>query len=594
VPGTCLVGEVRPVGDQRTRPGGEGPLSPRWRRWGRLWVLATVPVTTVAGGLAHSVTTFALVEVFLAFGLYVVPGIVVGHLAVTGAAPTERLGYRLLHVGLLVTLGVGGEILAGLATGWGWLLSLTPAGFAAAGAALVGGLVVVARRRAGQQALSVDVAETLASVVAVAAPLAVLWWPSIVAAPDAWFTLSASVAFLFTVAAAYWVALLWVRLGPRPWDALEGWKVAAGAFAALVGTVTAGLHVALGVSEFTLPTGPLAGLCALCASTYLLIPLHAPVRMRDGFAGAPPEQQVRGGWLPTVGPLAGIAALLAATAAVAGERSWAVPFAFAIVTLLALLAAVRQVASMRETRSLYRHLEVTSAERRALLAQLLERSVDDRRAVVEQLHSQAMSAYASFTALAATDRPAAVVAQASAVVGADLRQRAESLHELVRSMRPRDGGRPGPQLIAPLRAYVATLYGERPAPALTVVVGDDLVLDWVVETVVLLITQEALQNVWRHSGAGAVEVDIRAGAGVVLVRVVDDGDGFDGATVPEAGGIATMRASAAVVDGEVSIASSPGRGTTVEARLGTHAAAPATVAGPSALRAVPPPLGAPD
>ena len=177
--------------------------------------------------------------------------------------------------------------------------------------------------------------------------------------------------------------------------------------------------------------------------------------------------------------------------------------------------------------------------------------------MVEQLHSQAMSAYASFTALAATDRPAEVVAQASAAVGADLRRRAESLHELVRSMRRRDGGRPGQQLIAPVRAYLATMYGDRVPPALTVRVADDLVLDWVVETIALQVVQEALQNVWRHSGASAVAVEIHAVAGVVIVEVADDGDGFDPVRTPEAGGIATMRASAAVVDGRVNVESVP-------------------------------------
>jgi glucose-6-phosphate-specific signal transduction histidine kinase len=261
-----------------------------------------------------------------------------------------------------------------------------------------------------------------------------------------------------------------------------------------------------------------------------------------------------------------------------------------VVGLLALLGAVRQVASMRETRGLYRQVEETADERRRLLSELLERSVEDRRNVVEQLHRQAMSAYASFTALAATDRPPAVMAQASAAVGADLRQQAEGLHDLVQSLRPRHGGRRVQQLVAPVRAFLATVYGERVPPALTIRVADDLVLDWVVETVVLQVTQEALQNVWRHSGASAVAVDIHAVAGVVVVRVADDGEGFDTSTRAQAGGIATMRAAAAVLDGDVTVESSPGGGTTVVARLGTHAAPPAAggPVGPP-LRAVPPP-----
>jgi signal transduction histidine kinase len=566
---------------------GEGPWSPRWRRFGLAWVAATVPLAMAVAACVDTPDAYVAVLALLAFGPFTIPGVVVGLHAVRGAAPSERFGYRLLHVGLLVTLGVGVGLLAALAV-WRPLLSAVPVGILASGSCLVGGLVVVVRRRAGEQALSVDLAEALASVVAVVAPLTVLWWPDVVDAEHAWFTVSAAVVFVLTVAASYWVALLWARVGPRPWGTLEGWEVTTGVAVVHLGAITAALHVALGASGFALPFPPLIGLAALCASAYLLIPLNAPVRMRDRSEGVPPEDQVRGGWLPTVIPLVGTAGLLAATAVVAGERPWAVPFAFGVVALLALLVAVRQVASMRETRRLYRQVAVTADERRRLLTELLERSVDDRRTVVEQLHRQAMSAYASFTALAATDRPPDVLAQASAVVGADLRRQAEGLHDLVQSLRPRHGGRRGQQLIASVRAYLATLYGERVAPALALRVADDLVLDWVVETVVLQVVQEALQNVWRHSGASAVEVEVHAIAGVVVVRVTDDGEGFDPGARPEAGGIATMRASAAVLDGEVSVESSPGAGTTVVARLGTHTGTPSTGAAGPALRSVSP------
>lgn len=552
----------------------EGPWSPRWRRRGLLWVAATIPVGALAAAFVRSPTGYVLVLVFCGFAPYTLPGALVGHHAVRGAAPAERLGYRLLHVGLLATIAVGLVQVAALIAGWEAALWTAPAGFGLAGCLLLGGLVVVVRRRSAHQSLSVDVAETLASVVAVCAPLVVLWGPAVVQADDAWFTTASAVAFALLVAAAYWVALLSVRLGPRPWGPLEAWEVAAALVVVLAGTATAALQVAQGVSGFDLPGPPLVALCGVCASAYLLVPLYAPVRFRDGFAGAPPEDQVRAGWLPTAVPLVGIAALLAATAAVADDRTWAVPFAFGVLGVLAVLAAVRQVASMHEARRLYHQVGVAAGERRRLLTELLEQSVDDRRAVVERLHREAMSAYASFTALAATDRPADVRARASAVVGDDLRRRAESLHELVRSMRPREGGRPGRQLVAPVRAYLAAIYGDRKPPEMTVRVADELRLDWVVETIALQVTQEALHNVRRHSGASAVEVDIHAVAGIVVVEVADDGDGFDGARTPEAGGIGTMRAAAAVVDGQVNVESSLGAGTRVVARLGTHGPAP--------------------
>jgi hypothetical protein len=83
--------------------GGEGPWSPRWQRRGRLWVAVTVPATTVVSAFVNSPDAYVLVLVVLAFGAYTVPGAVVGYHAVRGAAPTERPGYRLLHVGLLMS-----------------------------------------------------------------------------------------------------------------------------------------------------------------------------------------------------------------------------------------------------------------------------------------------------------------------------------------------------------------------------------------------------------------------------------------------------------------------------------------------------------
>jgi signal transduction histidine kinase len=341
------------------------------------------------------------------------------------------------------------------------------------------------------------------------------------------------------------------------------------------------------VSGFTLPAPPLVALTALCASTYLLIPLNAPAVIRDGFAGVPPEAQVRSGWLPTAVPLAGIAALLAATAAVADSRPWAVPFGFGVLAVLAVLAAVRQVATLRETRRLYREVEVAAGERRRLLTELLERQVDDRRSVAVHLHQQAMSAYASFTTLTTAERAPGTVAQVSALVGDDLRRRAEDLHDLVQSMRSRSGagtpgtaglsgpsGAPGPPagggaaLVAPVRAFLTTLYGDRTPPRLTVTVADGLELDWVVETVLLQVAHEALRNVRDHSGAARVDVDVFAVDGVAVLEVADDGRGFEVGATPEGDGVAVMRAAVGVIDGSLTVDAAHGRGTAVVARLG--------------------------
>ena len=123
------------------------------------------------------------------------------------------------------------------------------------------------------------------------------------------------------------------------------------------------------------------------------------------------------------------------------------------------------------------------------------------------------------------------------------------------------------RLAVPIEAYLSTVYGDSTAPALTVEVADDSGIDWVAETVLLQIVQEALHNVWRHSRAARVTVSIGVpDAGGIVLSICDDGIGFE--MGDDAGpGIAAMRASAAVLDGHVEMTSRPGQGTTVVAYL---------------------------
>jgi signal transduction histidine kinase len=123
-------------------------------------------------------------------------------------------------------------------------------------------------------------------------------------------------------------------------------------------------------------------------------------------------------------------------------------------------------------------------------------------------------------------------------------------------------------LDAPIQAYLDSLYGDSRAPRLEVVVDPALVLDWITETLVFRIVQEALRNTWRHSRAGRVAVEICSSDRAVEVRIRDDGVGFDPTATLFESGIAAMRSFAAVGDGSLRIESAPGEGTLVVARLG--------------------------
>ncbi|MCH0562570.1 MULTISPECIES: GAF domain-containing sensor histidine kinase [unclassified Streptomyces] len=87
------------------------------------------------------------------------------------------------------------------------------------------------------------------------------------------------------------------------------------------------------------------------------------------------------------------------------------------------------------------------------------------------------------------------------------------------------------------------------------------------EEAMLRVAQEALHNALRHSGAEHVDVTLdRHGCGAVL-RVADDGCGFDPRAVRHAGrhlGLVSMRDRASGVGGRLSVESEPGKGTAIE------------------------------
>ena len=228
-----------------------------------------------------------------------------------------------------------------------------------------------------------------------------------------------------------------------------------------------------------------------------------------------------------------------------------------------MLAALRQLVAARETRRLYGEVERAAETRRELLAQLMQRTDEDRHRVAAQLHEQAVSAYASFVSFVQAHAvgAGATSAGASALVRDDLRDQAESLRQLMLAVRPLEVDRPrSTSLATPIRAYVDGLYRDGRPPAQQVTVADDVVLDWTTETLVLRIVQEAVRNVWRHSRAGRVDVTVRGEGPVVEVCVADDGVGFDPDAVLFESGIAAMRSFAALGQGSLRVESASRRG----------------------------------
>jgi signal transduction histidine kinase len=222
--------------------------------------------------------------------------------------------------------------------------------------------------------------------------------------------------------------------------------------------------------------------------------------------------------------------------------------------LLGILAQHAAIA-LTNARLYERSRELTIAEERSRLAHELH------DAVSQKLFSLRLTAQA---ATALVDRDPARAKGELQQVTALAAEAADELRAAVVELRPAALDDDG--LVATLRTQTQVLdrahtarvtftsHGVRALPASQ-------------EEAVLRVAQEALHNALRHSGADHVDVTLdRRGGGAVL-RVSDDGSGFDPRAVDRAGrhlGLVSMRDRAGGVGGRLTVESVPGKGTTIE------------------------------
>ncbi len=94
-----------------------------------------------------------------------------------------------------------------------------------------------------------------------------------------------------------------------------------------------------------------------------------------------------------------------------------------------------------------------------------------------------------------------------------------------------------------------------------------------IEAAVYFSCLEALQNVAKYAEASSVTLSLVEGDRTLTFVVTDDGRGFDPATTTGGTGLQGMADRLGAQDGELTVTSSPGRGTTIEGRLPLTAAA---------------------
>jgi signal transduction histidine kinase len=97
------------------------------------------------------------------------------------------------------------------------------------------------------------------------------------------------------------------------------------------------------------------------------------------------------------------------------------------------------------------------------------------------------------------------------------------------------------------------------------VAGDTKTLPANVGEELYLILREATRNALRHADAGRIQVGVDIGESSVTAFVTDDGRGFEPAGTPAApgGGLPSMTERAELLQADLDLTSTPGRGTTV-------------------------------
>ncbi|MGW1499715.1 GAF domain-containing sensor histidine kinase [Streptomyces mirabilis] len=222
-----------------------------------------------------------------------------------------------------------------------------------------------------------------------------------------------------------------------------------------------------------------------------------------------------------------------------------------LLTILAQHAAI----ALTNARLYERSRELTIAEERSRLAHELH------DAVSQKLFSLRLTAQA---AAALVDRDPARAKGELHQVAMLAAEATEELRAAVIELRPAALDEDG--LVATLRTQIQVL--DRAHSARVTFAGHGVrALPAAQEEAVLRVAQEALHNALRHSGAGRVDVTLeKRGTGTVL-RVSDDGSGFEPTAIRAAGrhlGLVSMRDRSSGVGGTLSVESAPGKGTTIE------------------------------
>jgi signal transduction histidine kinase len=115
--------------------------------------------------------------------------------------------------------------------------------------------------------------------------------------------------------------------------------------------------------------------------------------------------------------------------------------------------------------------------------------------------------------------------------------------------------------------WLAENFAERTGKQVRFKGSFDARLDGTIETQIFRIAQEALTNVGRHSGATRVDIELFADAGLLSLRVTDNGRGIESGRSAKGNGMVGMRARARTIGATLALRSRPGEGVSISLQI---------------------------
>jgi signal transduction histidine kinase len=215
-----------------------------------------------------------------------------------------------------------------------------------------------------------------------------------------------------------------------------------------------------------------------------------------------------------------------------------------------------------------RAVEQHDALRRELLQHIVQSQEEERARIARELHDEVAQFLSAFSLELGALKSVLKRGDTNRMVDhlQELnRQMSQSLYSLVRDLRPAQLDDLG--LVPALKSLIAQEFQAKGMEVELHVTGMPGRLNSLVETVLYRVSQEALTNVRRHSGAAHAQLELEYGGGQVAVRIRDEGRGFDPEEdfrPPRGWGLAGMRERVEALQGTLCIQSRPGHGTAIE------------------------------